>query len=212
MFSHPAPEPTPQQPSDARVPGDPAREQWWARLTAEWRPRPRVGSPLAWAWLRSAWEALDDWRPPLETRPGPARDDGGAAGEPPADPAESLAPELRLLDGALALQQAFDAATRDAAGDAAEDGEPLLATDLGAQIARELIRRQGRTRLFAELWSVSHPEELAGDPWSEQPRQLDPQGEDPTYPLSGDDIAWIVSGSSVPHKHRTWLWTERFEG
>lgn len=209
MFSHPAPAPPPQQPSGARVPGDPAREQRWAGLTAQWQPHPRVTSSLTWAWLRSAWEALDDWQPPVADRP-----------EPAAGPTR----DLRLLDGALTLQRAFDAAARGMADDGdcnddaspegvlrEEDGEPLHEAGLGTQIARELVRRQGRTRLFAELWSVSHPEELAGDPWSEQPRQPDPQGEDPVYPLSGDDIAWIVSGSSTAQKHSTWLWTERFE-
>ena len=52
--------------------------------------------------------------------------------------------------------------------------------------------------MFAELWSLDHADEL--EPAAD--------GAAP-FPLSTDDIAWIVSGVPGPGKHTAWEWLGR---
>ena len=52
--------------------------------------------------------------------------------------------------------------------------------------------------MFAELWSLDHADEL--EPAAD--------GAAP-FPLSTDDIAWIVSGVPGPEKHTAWGWLTR---
>jgi hypothetical protein len=53
--------------------------------------------------------------------------------------------------------------------------------------------------VFAELWSLERVDEL---------EPADQEGE-PPFPLSTDDIAWIVSGVPGPEKHTAWEWLTR---
>jgi hypothetical protein len=61
-----------------------------------------------------------------------------------------------------------------------------------------LLARRGATTVFAELWSLDHGDELDPEPEEARP-----------FPLSTDDVAWIVSGVPGPEKHTAWEWLTR---
>lgn len=214
MFSHPAAPLPPQQPQESKVAGDPAFDADWASAATDWEPETRPESPAQWSWLRWVWEQLDGILPQLPAAPAGAAVPG-AEGPVRADEA--------LLDAALALLAAFlqvaDGEAEPLSG--AEAEAPDASTLRGAAaVARELAGRCGTTLSFAQLWSLARPGELQEDPWAE----LDPTGSDqlqhggaadvageeavkrPLFPLSSDDVAWIVSGSMTEAKDRTWRW------
>lgn len=189
MFSHPAAPPPPQRPQDSEVAGDPALDDRWAEAATAWRPEVRVGSRAQYSWLRWAWEQLG------------SRDD-------------LLGPCLALLTAFL--QVADGEALASASEAVGPDGDPLRSAEGADEVARRLAEQCGTTLCFAQLWSLARPEELQEDPWAEPDDQIqrgagaDVAGEEaaqrPLFPLSGDDIAWIVSGSMTAAKDRTWLW------
>lgn len=198
MFSHPAPPSVPQQPRDSIVPGAPELDQRWEEAATAWEPELRVRSRQEWAWLRYAWEPL------ASTDPAP---DG------------ALQEDLVLLDGALALLRRFTAAAdgETAPGSVAElrteGGEVPRGALLGDGLAIVLAGVHGQTRTFAQLWSLARPEELGQDPWGQEGAEsarTDSAGEEavrgPLFPLSNDDIAWVVSGSMTAQKDAVWAW------
>ena len=71
--------------------------------------------------------------------------------------------------------------------------------ELAEEVRERLVDRRGPTQVFAELWSLEHVDEL---------EPVDQEGE-PPFPLSTDDIAWIVSGVPGPEKHTAWEWLTR---
>ena len=71
--------------------------------------------------------------------------------------------------------------------------------ELAEEVRERLVDRRGPTQVFAELWSLEHVDEL---------EPADQEGE-PPFPLSTDDIAWIVSGVPGPEKHTAWEWLTR---
>ena len=212
MFSHPAAPPPPQQPQDSKVAGAPALDADWAAAVTRWEPATRPASPAQWSWLRWAWEQLD-----------------GRLPETPGDGAAEH--DEAVLDASLALLAAFlEVADGQPLSSPAQaqtpDGNPLRGAENGEAVAQELAAQCGTTLCFAQLWSLARPQELQEDPWAElsgqghdgaaedpaaQPRDV--AGEEaqrrPLFPLSGDDIAWIVSGSMTVAKDRTWQWFSR---
>lgn len=230
MFSHPpADRPGPSEPV---VPGDPALDDRWRAATAGWRPssiRPtsvRSGEPdRVRAWVRHAWEGLDG------AAAGPEEDDDAAgrrvrdlmtvaalfalqerflavaAGEPaPAevpDPRRDGAP-LSDAEVLAVVRQTWeiDPVEEGAEGFAAELTGFLQdhLDELAEEVRERLVDRRGPTQVFAELWSLEHVDEL--EPPAEQDGEL-------PFPLSTDDIAWIVSGVPGPEKHTAWEWLTR---
>lgn len=215
MFSHPAAPPPPQQPRDSEVAGSPELDDRWARAATHWEPEVRIGSRAQWSWLRWAWEELDGWEAP-----------GAGQGAPSA--ADDS--ELHLLDACLALLTAFlqaadgRAQLRSAQEVRTEGGRSMRGARAADAVARQLAARGGKTLCFAQLWSLARPEELQEDPWAEfagapaagVPTAADIAGEEaarrPLFPLSTDDIAWIVSGSMTADKDRTWRWCSELTG
>ncbi|MFE7629189.1 hypothetical protein [Kocuria sp. NPDC057446] len=229
MFSHPpADRPGPVEPV---VPGDPALDDRWRAATAGWRPssiRPssvRTGEPdRVRAWVRHAWEDLDG--PTART----GDDDDAlarrvrdlmtvaalfvlqerflavAAGEPvPAEAPDPRGDGAPLDDDEVlaVVRQTWDV-------DPAEEGTDGFAAELAGflqdhldelaeEVRERLVDRRGPTQVFAELWSLEHVDEL--EPADEEGR--------PPFPLSTDDIAWIVSGVPGPEKHAAWEWLVR---
>ncbi len=229
MFSHPpADRPGTSEPV---VPGDPALDDRWRAATAGWRPssiRPstvRSGEPdRTRAWVRHAWEALE------AAAPGPDDDDAPAgrrvrdlltvaalfvlqerflavaAGEPvPAG-----APDPRRDGAPLAEDEVLAVVRRTWEIDPAEQGTDGFAAELtgflqdhldelAEEVRERLVDLRGPTLVFAELWSLEHVDEL---------EPADQEGA-PPFPLSTDDIAWIVSGVPGPEKHTAWEWLTR---
>ncbi|HST71231.1 MAG TPA: hypothetical protein VLK55_02140 [Kocuria rosea] len=234
MFSHaPADRPSP---SDAAL-GDPALDARWRAATAGWRPSSiRSADPgRTWAWVRHAWEDL--LREPAPG-PEPDDDAGSGAAAGPGRRAQDLlavAALLALRDRfrAVAAGEPVPAEVPDPRRDGAplEDDEALAVVrrtweidpqeaeedpagfaaeisgflqdhldELAGEVRDRLLARRGPTQVFAELWSLDHGDEL--DPGPEQ------DGRAP-FPLSTDDIAWIVSGVPGPEKHTAWEWLTR---
>ena len=230
LFSHaPADRPSP---SDAAL-GDPALDARWRAATAGWRPSSiRSGdADRTWAWVRFAWEtlvaALDDDAPVAEAvSGGPAagpdrrvrdlltvaalfvlqeRFLAVAAGEPDEpeipDPRADGAP-LGDAETVAVVGEQWDLDPEGSDGFAAEVSGFLQdhLDELAADVRELLADRRGSTRLFAELWSIDHGDELDPEPDEERARP---------FPLSTDDIAWIVSGVPGPQKHTAWEWLTR---
>lgn len=229
MFSHPpADRPGPSEPV---VPGDPALDDRWRAATAGWRPssiRPstvRSGEPdRTRAWVRHAWEALEAGASGPEDDDAPAgrrvrdlltvaalfvlqeRFLAVAAGEPvPAG-----APDPRRDGAPLGEDEVLAVVRRTWEIDPAEQGADGFAAELTGflqdhldelteEVRERLVDLHGPTRVFAELWSLEHVDEL---------EPADQEGE-PPFPLSTDDIAWIVSGVPGPEKHTAWEWLTR---
>ncbi|MFI7493777.1 hypothetical protein ACH9D2_03500 [Kocuria sp. M4R2S49] len=229
MFSHP---PTDRPgPSEPVVPGDPALDERWRAATAGWRPssiRPstiRSGDPdRTRAWVRHAWEGLDG------PAAGPEDDDAVgrrvrdlmtvaalfvlqerflavAAGEP----VPSEAPDPRRDGAPLGEDEVLAVVRQTWEIDPAEEGTEGFAAELAGflqdhldelaeEVRERLVDRRGPTQVFAELWSLEHVDEL--EPAAEQDGA-------PPFPLSTDDIAWIVSGVPGPEKHTAWEWLTR---
>ncbi|OLT07149.1 hypothetical protein BJF77_02350 [Kocuria sp. CNJ-770] len=239
MFSHPAPEPIEPTGPSAAAPGEPALDGRWRAATAGWRPSSirAAGPERVWAWVRHAWEALlappaagdDDGAVADEGAPGrsatgtgPRVDDlltvaallalqerflAVAAGEPA--PAE--VPDPRRDGAALSDDEVLTVVRRTWEIDPAEAGADAFAAELSGflqdhldeqaeEVRERLLDRRGPTQLFAELWSLEHVDEL--EPAAEQDAA-------PPFPLSTDDIAWIVSGVPGPEKHTAWGWLTR---
>jgi hypothetical protein len=233
VFSHPpADRPGPSEPV---VPGDPALDDRWRAATAGWRPssiRPssiRSGEPdRVRAWVRHAWEGLAG-----------GGVDGAAAGPDDDDAVGRRVRDLMTVAALFVLQERFLAVAagepapagapdprRDGAPlgddevlavvrqtweiDPAEEGAEGFAAELAGflqdhldelaeEVRERLVDRRGPTQVFAELWSLEHVDEL---------EPADQEGE-PPFPLSTDDIAWIVSGVPGPEKHTAWEWLTR---
>ena len=233
MFSHPpADRPGPSEPV---VPGDPALDDRWRAATDGWRPssiRPssiRPGEPdRVRAWVRHAWEGLAG-----------GGVDGAAAGPDDDDAVGRRVRDLMTVAALFVLQERFLAVAagepvpagapdprRDGAPlgddealavvrqtweiDPAEEGAEGFAAELAGflqdhldelaeEVRERLVDRRGPTQVFAELWSLEHVDEL---------EPADQEGEHP-FPLSTDDIAWIVSGVPGPEKHTAWEWLTR---
>lgn len=216
LFSHvPDPEPVPG-PADTAA-GDPALDARWRAATTGWRSRSvDRDEQRTWAWVRHGWEAL------LEPGDGSGR-----------------AADVLLVAALLAVQQRFLAVgTEDPdtveLPDPREDGAPLEDAELLAvlgehweldpaeaeqdpegfarlvggflqdhltersdEVLGALVERWGATTVFAQLWSLGRPGEVEADP------------DRPAFPLSTDEIAWIVSGVPAPEKHLAWEWVNR---
>ncbi|MFI7480807.1 hypothetical protein ACH9EU_00145 [Kocuria sp. M1R5S2] len=234
MFSHPPAEPPGPA---ATVRGDPALDARWRAATAGWRPSAirSVDADRVWAWVRHAWEGLLAPGPGDEALDDDDADDGDADAGPGPRVRDVLtvAALLVLQERFLAVA----AGERPAAGvpDPRREGAPLDDDEVLAVVRRlwdleperaeedpdgfaaelagflqdhlderaedvreQLLARHGATQVFAELWSLEHGDEL--DPEQE--------GERP-FPLSTDDVAWIVSGVPGPEKHTAWEWLTR---
>ena len=233
MFSHPpADRPGPSEPV---VPGDPALDDRWRAATDGWRPssiRPssiRSDEPdRVRAWVRHAWEGLAG-----------GGVDGAVAGPEDDDAVGRRVRDLMTVAALFVLQERFLAVAagepvpagapdprRDGAPlgddevlavvrqtweiDPAEEGAEGFAAELAGflqdhldelaeEVRERLVDRRGPTQVFAELWSLEHVDEL---------EPADQEGE-PQFPLSTDDIAWIVSGVPGPEKHTAWEWLTR---
>lgn len=233
MFSH-APAEPPRPATTVR--GAPALDARWRAATAGWRPSSiRSGdADRVWAWVRHAWEGVvvpvpgdDDAAPGAAPEPaagpGPRVQDvttvaallvlqdrflAVAAGDPDRagipDPRRDGAPLED--DEALALVRTTwevdpAGAEQDPDGFAAEVSGFLEdhLDELAEDVRERLLARRGPTQLFAELWSLDHGDEL--DPA--------PDEEAAPFPLSTDDVAWIVSGVPGPEKHTAWEWLTR---
>lgn len=222
MFSHP-----PAGPPDpsAAVAGAPALDARWRAATAGWGPSSiRSAAPdRVWAWVRHAWEGLEV--------PFPAAEDDDAAGARVHDlmtvaalfvvqerflavaagePAPAEAPDPRRDGAPLGDDEVLAVVRRTWEVDPAEEGTEGFAAELAGflqdhldelaeEVRERLVDRRGPTRVFAELWSLEHADGLG-------PAVQDGQ---PPFPLSTDDIAWIVSGVPGPGKHTAWEWLTR---
>ncbi|MFI7579405.1 hypothetical protein [Kocuria kalidii] len=230
MFSHPsADRPGPSEPL---VPGEPALDDRWRAATAGWRPSSiRSAHPdRVRAWVRHAWEGLDGPASTSGEGGDPRGDDevgrrvldlmtvaalfalqerflAVAAGEPaPAevpDPRRDGAP-LDDVEVLAVVQRTWevDPAELGAEGFSAELSGFLQdhLEELAEEVRERLVGRRGPTQVFAELWSLDHVDEL--EPAAEQDGA-------PPFPLSTDDVAWIVSGVPGPEKHTAWEWLAR---
>ena len=232
MFSHPPAE-RPAPPGTgpaAAAPGEPALDPRWRAATAGWRPASArtADADRVWAWVRHAWEGV--------VVPGPegGADDGDAGSAAP-DPRVH---DVLAVAALLVLQDRFRAVATGQPGadgipDPRREGAPLeddevlavvrrtweidpageeaegfaaelagfledLLDELAEDLRERLLARRGPTRVFAELWSLNHADEL--EPAAD--------GAAP-FPLSTDDIAWIVSGVPGPGKHTAWEWLGR---
>lgn len=234
MFSHPVPGPPEPTGHSATAPGAPALDGRWREATAGWRPSSiRSADPeRVWAWVRHAWEGAvalpggpdaDDAAPgPSTTGPDRRVEDllsvaalltlqerflAVAAGEPA--PAE--VPDPRRDGAPLGEDEALAVVRRTweiapAGTDAREFAAQLSGfledhlDELAEDLRLSLLARRGPTQVFAELWSLDHGDELDPEPAAEGA---------PPFPLSTDDIAWIVSGVPGPEKHTAWEWLVR---
>ncbi|MUN63213.1 hypothetical protein GMA12_08690 [Kocuria sediminis] len=239
MFSHPAPEPVEPTGPSAAAPGEPALDRRWRAATAGWRPSSirSAGAERVWAWVRHAWEALvappagGDDDGPVAGAGAPGRSGTGsghrvddlltvaallalqerflavAAGEP----VPTEVPDPRLEGAALDEDEALAVVRRTWEIDPADAGTDGFAAELSGflqdhldelaeEVREQLVDRRGPTQLFAELWSLEHEDEL---------EPADEQDAAPPFPLSTDDIAWIVSGVPGPEKHTAWEWLTR---
>lgn len=128
-----------------------------------------------------------------------------AAGDPEepaiADPRADGAP-LGDAETVAVVGEQWDLGPEGSEGSAAEVSGFLqdLLDELADDVRELLADRRGPTQLFAELWSIDHGDELDPAPDGERVRP---------FPLSTDDIAWIVSGVPGPQKHTAWEWLTR---
>jgi len=231
VFSHaPADRPSP---SDAAH-GDPGLDARWRAATAGWRPSGirSVDADRTWTWVRHAWEGVvaaagDDGTPAGgDLAPGPDRRvqdlmtvagllevqrrflavaAGGTDEAEAADPRADGAP-LGDAEALAVVQDTWEIdpqeAEQDPEGFAAEVSGLLRdrLAELADDVRDRLLDRRGPTQVFAELWSLEHADELDAAP-DGQPRA--------PFPLSTDDVAWIVSGVPGPGKRTAWEWLTR---
>ncbi|GAA1769994.1 hypothetical protein [Kocuria aegyptia] len=230
MFSHPAPEPHEPTGPSATAPGEPALDARWRAATAGWRPSSirSADAGRVWAWVRHCWEGVVALPGGPEDAAAPERPGAGgrvddlmtvaalfvlqerflavAAGEPA--PAE--APDPRRDGAPLGDDEVLAVVRRTWELDPGQEGTEEFAAELAGflqdhldelaeEIRERLVDRRGPTQVFAELWSLEHVDEL-------EPADQD---EVPPFPLSTDDIAWIVSGVPGPEKHTAWVWLTR---
>lgn len=234
MFSHPAPEPAEPSGPSAAAPGEPALDPRWRAATTGWRPSSirSAGAERVWAWVRHAWEDLIAAPAGDEGGPVAGDADAGRSGRRVDDlltvaallalqerflavaaggPVPAEVPDPRRDGAALGEDEVLAVVRRTWEIDPAEAGTAGFAAELSGFLqdhldelveeARErLVDRRGPTRLFAELWSLEHVDEL--EPAAEQ-------DDAPPFPLSTDDVAWIVSGVPGPEKHTAWEWLTR---
>lgn len=128
----------------------------------------------------------------------PDGEDPGTVPDPRAEGAPLADAEVLAVVGAL-WDLGGQGPEEDPEGFAAELSGYLQdhLGELADDALEHLVARHGRTRVFAELWSLGHPDEV------EAP------GEDAPFPLATDDVAWIVSGVPTPGKQRAWEWLGR---
>lgn len=237
MFSHaPAERPSP---SDAAPGSPALDARWRAATAGWRPSSIRsVDEDRTWAWARHAWESVVAPASGTEDDDAHAGAGGGDLAAGPdrrvqdlmtvaallelqqrflsvaaGDPHESEAPDPRADGAPLGDAEALavvrgtweidpQEAEEDPEGFAAEISGFLQdhLAELAEDVRERLLALRGPTQVFAELWSLDHGDELEPAP--------DGQARAP-FPLSTDDIAWIVSGVPGPEKHTAWEWLTR---
>jgi len=237
VFSHaPAERPSP---SDAAPGSPALDARWRAATAGWRPSSIRsVDEDRTWAWARHAWEGVVAPASGPEDDDAHAGAGGGDLAAGPdrrvqdlmtvaallelqqrflsvaaGDPHESEAPDPRADGAPLGDAEALavvrgtweidpQEAEEDPEGFAAEISGFLQdhLAELAEDVRERLLALRGPTQVFAELWSLDHGDELEPAP--------DGQARAP-FPLSTDDIAWIVSGVPGPGKHTAWEWLTR---